>query len=173
MKKINFALIYTMAFMLCLSNIAGAQKFDVALNYPFFSPFEKMGFKGNNANDFNIKAVRDFVKTFKTVDNNRWSLAEDGSAASTFTSDGIKTRVAYDRKGYRRYILKVYKENKLSDDIRHMVKREYYDATITLIKELETNDGLVIYVHMQDKGTWKIVSIADGEMKLVENFNKG
>lgn len=137
------------------------------------TPFEKMGFGETKANNINIKVVRGFVKFFKTVKNNKWFLAEDGSSNSTFNYDGIKTIVEYDSKGCRRYIMRVYEENKLSFDIGDMVKREYYDATITLVTEVETHNGRVTYVHLQDKETWKKVKVADGEMKLVENFKKG
>jgi len=54
-----------------------------------------------------------------------------------------------------------------------MVKREYYDATITLVTEVETYKETVTYVHLQDTETWKKVRVANGEMKLVENFKKG
>lgn len=137
------------------------------------SPFKEIGLGETRAYDVNIKAVRDFVKTFKNIDNNIWIHAEDGSFTSTFTSNGIKTIVAYDRKGYRLYIMKVYEENMLAFKIRDIVKREYSDATITLVKEIETVKGLVIYVHMQNKDTWKVVRFFNGEMALVENFNKG
>ena len=132
-----------------------------------------MGFGETRANDVNIKAVRDFVKNFKNVESNKWSLTEDGSSTSTFNSNGINTTAVYDRKGYRIYILRVYEEDKMSFDIRHMVRRQYYDATITLVKEFETARGLTIYVHMKDKETWKIVRVANGIMQLIENFNKG
>lgn len=168
---------YTIVAVLTLSSKGSAQKSDIAFNAPahsstFLSPFKKMGFTETKANDFNIKAIRDFVKTFKTVDNNRWSLEEDGSSTSIFNSDGITTTIRYDRNGNRQHIIKIYNENKLPADIRYIVKREYYDAAITLIKEVETNIGLIFFVHIQDKDTWKIVRIADGEMKLVENLNK-
>ncbi|MEJ7680868.1 MAG: hypothetical protein WKG06_24055 [Segetibacter sp.] len=177
MKKITFLLIYTIAVMLTLSKSVNAQKRYIAsnssaLNNTFLSPFEKMGFKETKANNFNIRAVRDFVRTFKTISSNKWFLAEDGSSTSTFNSNGITTTVLYDSKGYRQYIIRIYEENKLQADIRHMIKREYYDATITLVKEVEANDGLLIFVHMQDKYTWKIVQVADGEMKLVQNLTK-
>lgn len=53
-----------------------------------------------------------------------------------------------------------------------MVKREYYDATITLVREVKTDSEITFFVHMQDKSTWKIVRVADGEMKLIQNLIK-
>ena len=91
---------------------------------------------------------------------------------STFSGDRIKTIVQYDSRRCRRYIMRVYEENKLPFDIRDMVKREYYDATITLVTEVETDKETVTYIHLQDKETWKKVRVANGEMKLVENFKK-
>ncbi len=178
MKKITFLLTQTVVIMLTLLIAVNAQKRRLAFNSParsnsFLSPFKEFGFGETKATAFNVKAVRDFVKTFKAVSNNKWYLAEDGTSTSIFTSDEITTRVTYDSKGYRLYILRIYEENKLDGDIRDRVKREYYDATITLVKELQTDDGLFIYLHMHDKNTLKIVCIANGEMKLVENFPKG
>lgn len=165
--------------MLTLLTTVNAQKGSLAFNpsarsLSFKYPFQKCGFGETEATAINIKAVRDFVKTFKTISNNKWLLARDGASTSIFTSDGITTRVTYDNKGQRLYILKIYEENKLAEEIRDRVKREYYNARITPVKELQTYDALLLYVHLQDKNTLKVVRIAaDGEMKLVENFIKG
>lgn len=177
MKKITCLLIYTIVVLFNRGDSVNAQKINIAFTFPagsssFLSPFAKMGFAETKDNNHNIKAVRDFVKTFKTIDTNKWFLAEDGTSTSTFDSDGVKTTVSYDSKGSRQYVVRNYQENKLPSDVRHIVKREYYDATITLVKEFETNNGLIFFVHMQDKDTWKIVRIAHGEMKLVENLTK-
>ncbi len=179
MKKITFPLIYTIVVILTSSNTANAQKNAIAFNSPalensFLSPFAKMGFPEFEANNININAVRDFIKNFKSISNNKWHFTADGGFVAIFTADEIKTRVVYDNKGYRQYMIRMYKENKMPTDIRHIVKSEYYDATITLVKEVETNnDDLIFFIHMQDKDTWKIVRIVDGEMKLVENLIKG
>ncbi len=178
MKKITFLLTHTVVVMLTLLTAVKAQK-RLTFNSPahsnsFLSPFKEFGFAETKANAINIKAVRNFVKTFKTTSNNKWFLAADGTSTSIFTSDGITTWVTYDSKGNRLYILRIYQENEMAEDIRDRVKREYYDATITLVKELQTYEWLFIYVHLQDKDTLKMVRIAaNGEMKLVDNFSKG
>ena len=58
--------------------------------------------------------------------------------------------------------------------VRAQVKSTYYDCTITQIEEIELPGGPVVYlVHMYDATTWKNVRIRDGEMDLVEEFDKG
>ena len=178
MKKIIFPLIYTIVVILTSSNTGKAQKSAVAFNSPtredsFLSPFEKMGFEETKANNININAVRDFVKTFKGISSNKWYRTKDEGFTSTFTFNEIETTVAYNMKGVRNYIIRIYKENNLPFEIRDMVKREYYDATITLVREVKTDFEKIFFVHMQDKYTWKIVKVADGEMKLVQNLIKG
>jgi len=177
MKKTVFPLIYTFVVMLTFVITSLGQKSNIAFNSAisgnhFVSPFYNRGFEETKAGNFNIKAVRDFVKTFKTVSSNKWFLAADGSSTSTFSSKGIETTVAYNRYGIRQYIIRIYKENNLLFDIRDMVKSQYYDATITLVKEVETDKDLIFFVHLHDKDSWKIVRVVDGEMKLVENLAK-
>lgn len=178
MKKAAFPLIYTIVLILTSSNTANTQKNAISFNSPalennFLSPFEKMGFEETKANNININAVRDFVKTFKNIGNNKWYRTKDGGFTSAFTSDEIETTVAYNTKGVRKYIIRIYKENNLPFEIRDMVKREYYDATITLVREVKTDLEMIFFVHLRDKYTWKIVKVADGEMKLVQNLIKG
>jgi hypothetical protein len=178
MKKLTFfMLINVTAAVITLLNTVSAQNNDLAFNArkpvrSFLSPFARMGFGETRANDINMKAVRNFVKNFKTVGNNEWFASADGGFTSTFVSDGINTTVSYDSKGRLQHIIKIYGENRLSFDLRHLVKREYYDASITLVKEVETDSGVITYVHMQDKDSWKIVRIVDGQMQLVEILNK-
>jgi len=177
MKKIAFLLMHTVAVSLTLLTVVDAQNHILRFHSPansksVSSPFTKFGFGEKKANAFNLKAIRDFVKTYNEINNNEWFFAENGTSTSTFTNDEIETQVAYDSKGNRMYILRIYKENKLAKDIRDRVKREYYDAIITLVKELHTYDGLFIYVHLQDKDNLKVIRITNGIMELVETINK-
>lgn len=177
MKKTVLPLICTCVVMLTKAIPCVAQKSNVAFysaisGKHFVSPFYDMGFEETKAGNVNIKALRDFVKTFKTISSNKWILAADGSSISAFNSEGIETMVAYNRFGMRQYIIRIYKENNLRFDIRDMVKRQYYDATITLVREVKTDNDLIFFVHLHDKDSWKIVRVADGEMQLVENLSK-
>lgn len=176
MKKIVFAAITTTA-IIAAHGPAMSQKNDLVFNVDSYvnsllPKTSAMHFEDARANHVNIKAVRNFAKTFKTINNNKWVACEDGGFVSSFDVNGINTAVGYDRKGNHVYTIRSYGEDKMSFDIRDMVKRQYYDASIALVKEVETDNGLVIYVHMQDKDSWKIVRIADGEMLLVEKLNK-
>jgi hypothetical protein len=137
------------------------------------SGFDEMGFGSLKINDINIKAVRDFLKNFATVTNNKWLKGDDGSLTCQFSSDGVATSVRYDKSGDRLYIMKIYKEDKLADKIRRNITRKYYGAKITMVMEYDADRGVETYIHLEDSRTYKIVRIVDGDMELYEKLNKG
>jgi hypothetical protein len=52
------------------------------------------------------------------------------------------------------------------------VKSNYYDYTITVVQEITLHSQTIYLVHMQDETTWKVLKVADGEMSIIEDFNK-
>jgi hypothetical protein len=91
-----------------------------------------------------------------------------------FTTDSIQAKSAYDRRGHLLYTIKFYGESTLPFAVRDVVKRTYYDYTITQVEEIEQPGQRTVYqVHMQDAKTWKNVRVCNGEMELVEDYKKG
>ncbi len=130
--------------------------------------------KGNNyINSISTKAARDFVERYPDVENARWFVAKNGFIVR-FTLDSCDTRSAYDMRGNWVYTIKVYSESKMPRNIRHLVKTEHYDFTITQIEEIDRpNEPIVYLVHMYDATHWRNVQVRDGEVRVVEEFRKG
>ena len=84
----------------------------------------------------NINAVRDFTRSYKNVEDAKWFKTLDGYVAS-FLSNGTYTTIAYNYKGRWLYNLLEYTEANMAFEIRHIVKRRYYDADILIIHQYE------------------------------------
>ena len=128
-----------------------------------------------NGNDLiSPKAVKNFARTYKDVTTETWLKTKDGFAAR-FVADGIRNTILYDNKGRWTGVVKNYTEEKLSTEIRHIVKSKYYDYSIFYVDELETveSGGVPTYIiHLEDKNSLKLVRVSDGEMELWRDFIK-
>ena len=123
-------------------------------------------------NDFNTKAVKDFQERFNQIENATW-FSDSKSFISYFVQDGYGSRVFYDRKGRWRYSLILYNEDKLPRDIRAAVKSKYFDMAITVVEEVQTVDGMVYIVNLEDKSNIKILRVSnEGETEILEEMIK-
>ena len=139
----------------------------VRLNDP--STFEKTN--AAPVTDVNAKAIRDFKKTFKTVSNETWYELPNSYVAE-FTSGSKKSLVAYDKKGNWKFTILYYSEKELPEDVRSDVKSIYYDYSISRVEEIHIDRDPIYLIHMQNEKTWKNVRVCDGEVQLLEDFNK-
>jgi hypothetical protein len=124
--------------------------------------------------EVNTKALRDFRKAFKGVSNEEWFPIAKGYSAE-FTAKSIRSTVVYDNKGNWKFTISRYGEYNLPAEIRAAIKATYYDYSITLVEEIHeihVQDKIVYVVHMENENTWKNVRVCDGEMELIEDFNK-
>jgi len=121
--------------------------------------------------NINIKAVRDFTKSFKNAENIRWYVVPGGIMVY-FTEQGITARVGYDSKGNWLYYMRSYTEAGLPREIRAQLKSIYYDYTISRVNEITLGKQLIFLVQIQDGNTLKTIRICDGEMETVEEMEK-
>ena len=122
--------------------------------------------------DFDSKAIRDFQTRFQKVDNAMWFSDRNGFM-SYFIKNGYGNRVFYDRKGHWQFSLILYTEGQLPVDLRASVKARYFDLAITLIEEVQTNNGMVYIVHLEDKSNIKILRLSqDAEMEILQEMTK-
>src|SRR5215210_3710356 len=181
MKNYLFAFAVKSIAALVVTNAAYAQ---TAINVEVLGPKDAItsdkaiavGVKKNavNLNAISLKAVRNFKKSYKMVNNENWFKAPDGFNAR-FTLNGINNMLYYDKKGRWVGSLKVYAEDKLDRKIRDIVKREYYDYKITFIDEVETvgTFGIPAYiVHIEDSNSIKLIRVMDGAMDVYKEFSK-
>jgi len=123
-------------------------------------------------NSINIRAIRDFVRRYENATDVAWFKVPDGFIVR-FVADSIYARSAYRKNGNWLYTIRQYAEEKMSREIRHIVKRTYYDYSITLVEQIELPDEPVKYlVHLQDAVSWKNVLVSNGQMDLVEDKKK-
>jgi len=130
----------------------------------------------NSINELAIspRAVKDFMNTHKNVTGESWMKTKDGFSVR-FNSDDVRTTIYYDKKGNWSGSIKIYGEEKMLRDIRHLVKSTYYDYNIVYAQEIETtdSDGLPTYVVcVEDKAKIKMIRIIDGEMSEWKEYTK-
>ena len=120
------------------------------------------------------RALRKFADTYKNVTGESWMKIKDGFAAR-FNSDDIKNTILYDKKGDWVGSIKLYHEEKMRSEIRHIVKSTYYDYKIVYTQEIETIDSENVptyVVCLEDKTNIKFVRINAGEMSVWKEYTK-
>ncbi|MEO6550636.1 MAG: hypothetical protein ABIN94_21705 [Ferruginibacter sp.] len=183
MKKLLFALIATSLATLAISDGAYAQN---TVSNEAIEPQVQKNFNGDKtilpatqqhvamANAISPKALKNFTKSFKGVSGESWEKIDHGYSAK-FASNGVNTRLYYDAQGNWSGSLKGYTEDKMARDLRSIVKREYYDYTITYVQEAQTieSNGIPTYIiHVEDKDYIKLLRIYDGQMSIWKAFKR-
>ena len=138
----------------------------------YFEGKSRQGFSGETPiMEISIKAVRHFIKTFGQAENVFWHKSDNGMTVF-FTENGIASRADYDRKGNWLYNIRTYEESKLDKEIRAIVKRTYYDYSITAVNEIRDEQPTAYIIQIEDKTTLKTISIYDGEMNVMKEYVK-
>ncbi len=185
MKKILFALSVGFISVAAHSNGALAQNsvnpiaFNDAKNMKSsvrsmaaLESTDLMGTYIPDTKNINTKALKDFSTRFDNSSNALW-FADKNGFVSYFVKNGYGNRAFYDKKGHWQYSLIFYGEDKLPRDVRATVKSTYYDLAITLVEEVQTNDGMVYVIHLEDKSSIKIVKVSrEGEMETMQDLSK-
>ena len=173
MKKNLIALVIVSAATLAGTSRANAQivSNSSSLEYQMNATETK-----NSMNELAIspRAVKDFMNTHKNVTGESWMKTKDGFSVR-FNSDDVRTTIYYDKKGNWSGSLKIYGEEKMLHDIRHLVKSTYYDYNIVYAQEIETtdSDGVPTYVVcVEDKTKIKMIRISAGEMSEWKEYTK-
>lgn len=182
MKKIISAFAATAILAVALLNNANAQFSsantsinDVKLTLAFAASINSgaEAMTSSAASTLNVKAVKDFQKSFKNAANVSWFKADNGAFLASFTEGNVKSSVAYDKKGKWLYSIKRYSEKELAKDLRSDVKSIYYDFSIVAIDEVSVNDKTIYLVHLEDASALKTIRICDGDMEEVQDFVRG
>jgi hypothetical protein len=137
----------------------------------FISLSEEINATGNSArivsDEINTKALKNFTATYKKTPDAKW-FKLDNEFVAYFTSDGIKTRVFYDKKGNFEGLVRGYPEDKLPGEIRSLVKSTYYDFSIYHVNEVYANGITAYLVKISDNISWKTIKVIDYEMEEME-----
>ena len=160
-------------FCLSLAMIPAVVNAQTEKKAPGWAGLEPVQTKSFYLNDISTRATGDFLKRYPKGTDPKWYKIDDGYFVK-FGLNDIQQKAVYDKTGSWVYSIKYYKENKLPRDIRHIVKRQYYDYTITQVEELHYQNNPVAYiVHMQDEKSWMNVKVCEGELSILEKFTKG
>ena len=116
----------------------------------------------------NLKALKDFEKSFQKVSDEKWCKVPGGVIAN-FLSNGIDFRIKYDEKGQWLYNLLTYSEDNLPSDVRSLIKGRYYDYEIQFCNEYQLPKSSIFVIKMQDDQSVKTIKIVDGEMEVITN----
>ena len=121
---------------------------------------------GDNSPD--IRAVRNFTRTYKDASNAKWESLKDGGCVCRFVQNGVMKRAIYDERGGWLTTIAGYTEEHLPNDVRRQVRSVYYDYSILYVNEIDMPGKPVAYVvQVQDRRTIRIVRVVDDEMEEV------
>lgn len=182
MKKIFF-IVAPAVFCIVFFDCANAQTFNIGKNGYQFSipaarsyvaevPYSKSRLY---LNSINIRAVRDFMKRYNVIDSVSWYITNDGGFKAHYISGGIVYTTYYNKHGSWKSGFKAYSEAQLPIDIRHMVKREYYDHSIALVYEPESfkiGSNPTYIIRLEDERSLIFIRIRDVEMDVWKKFEK-
>jgi hypothetical protein len=185
MKKISFTGLGITLPMLAISLIFYGQATKTGLGVSnnissAESPASKTNVSTLDRSDVRSKAVREFVRSYKNVSNEKWYNVQDGFIAM-FILDDINYRVDYDKKGNWLHTIRTYNENKLPSDVRHLVKSSYYDYNIIVVQEIEipwepfmdfATEPFIYIVHLEGKTKLINLRVSNGEMDEWQKFDK-
>jgi hypothetical protein len=118
------------------------------------------------------RVLRSFVSSYANVQDETWFELPDGFVAM-FKLEGIDHQVRYSKKGSWIYTIRTYPEEKLSHDVRHIVKSTYYDYTINSVQEIEKPLEPVTYI-IQLLGKTELINlrVCDDEVTVLQRFKK-
>ena len=125
----------------------------------------------NRNNVANMRASRDLIRRFNDPEKVSWFDMQDGLAAR-FESNTVDTKAYYDRAGRWYATIRSYGEDKLVQDIRKLVRTNYYDYSIYLVDEVTVEDTTAYLVKIQDHDSIKTIRVINGAMDVYENFMK-
>ena len=118
-----------------------------------------------------VRATRDLWSRVGDRKNEQWFKMPQGYMAE-YTEGPVQARYMYDQRGYWRYSLLTYTEWQLPQEIRKLVRSNYYDYSIGWVKQVNEDETLVYVVHIEDDKSWKELAIQDGEIRVLKEFRK-
>ncbi len=123
-------------------------------------------------NDVNGNAIRHFAKTFGEFTDENWTATADGYRAD-YVNNAIIYHVEYSKAGNWISTLRVYQQELLPTQIANLLLVEFPSFAILTTNEISTADKLAYFIQIQDSTTLKTISIIDGELKILNTYQRG
>jgi hypothetical protein len=118
-----------------------------------------------------VRATRDFWQRAGEQKEEQWYKSSQGYVAE-YAAGPVKARFVYNQKGDWVYSILTYGPKGLPEEVRKLVRSEYYDYEITWVKEVNEEDVVVYVVHLEDEASWKEVAVQDGEIRVLKTLCK-
>jgi len=137
------------------------------------SPFpDTLYFQETQINNVNIKAVRNFRRSFKKVTNEKWYKISNGFVSS-FTVNDAKTQIMYNINGDWLFTVITYYNGQMSLDAKDLLKDRYDDFLIQSAYELKYNRDTVYVVKIENKTKLQIIQITHRKIEVMVDGTKG
>ena len=172
MKKIISRSVTTMLIAATLVSSAFSQ--DLAVNTKkIVSQSETKVAPGETRyiNDVNSKVLKSFRKLFGEKPDAKWSKSDNDFVAS-FKENKMTTYVYFSNNGTINYTVKHYFEDQLPENVRHTVRSNFYDYSITNVSEIHKDNVAWFFVKVQDKASIKTIRVIGEEWEVVEDITK-
>ena len=121
----------------------------------------------------NKKMAKNFTKSYSNAKDISITTGDQNITYVSCFVDGIRNRIAYDKKGHWHSTLRFYSENELPVEVRHLVKSNYYDFNISGVTEVNFMGKRAHVLTLEGKTEWKKLKVVEGEMEEIESFKKG
>ena len=159
------------AFLFCYAITSNAQSASNSNNIEqiISSSYYK---KDGKMRHVNMDALRDFIKRFPLATDIKWEVAK-GDNIATFTIGYKEIMAAYKKNGNWAYTISRYNNEKmLPAEVRALVKRTYYDYTISHIDEIKVceQENIIYLVLIQDDKNIKTIRVCDGELEVIHEL---
>ncbi len=125
-----------------------------------------------NSSTAHMKAIKDFIKKFDKVNDEKWYEVSDGFFAS-FKDDGIETKVAYHKNGIWDCTVRTLNESQMPFAVRDAVKKIYYDSRIIVVYEIKHSDNTAYIIKTEDDKTIKTLRVVDGDVEVISDYTRG
>ncbi|MGZ3940326.1 MAG: hypothetical protein ACXVBK_16255 [Flavisolibacter sp.] len=167
-------IITTVAFMLALfATIVQAQTLSIAASAQELSNnFNSTLPDGAKPVTVSNNLEKKFRKQFPSAADAQWYETSTGFVVH-FSDVEIKNIVFLDKKGNTVGQLSYCSEKDLPANVRQQVRSNYYDYSITFVKELTVGKAKAYLVTVEDKTSWKIIRVTEEGMDVFEEHIKG
>ncbi len=119
-------------------------------------------------NAISTRAWRNFHQRFRVEDGTEnWFASNDGYQVG-FTVKGVHYQASFDLRGSYRYSLHYYAGKEIPRDPGDLLQRKYPDLKPNIVTEITDGEKTVYLVRMVGLSGIKIVSVCDGEIKVIQ-----
>jgi hypothetical protein len=119
----------------------------------------------------NLRAAESFKKMFKDAPDARWD-ANENTIVADFSKNAVNTKVVYNKNGRWIHTLTYFTPDDTPADIRSLIDQDYPYADISQAVKVNEGDMEFYIVQLEDKKTYKQVSVYNGQTGLIKEFLK-